>query len=80
VAGRLASGDELYFIFSEGVEKIKYEAPLILLKTNFIFQDNVRCEMHRSMRRVAKAIRGEMSQYERDRYDNLDMGEHGEGM
>ena len=80
IARRIRSGEELWFISISGKETIELEAVLLLLKTDTQFQCNVRDELERSARRRAKQRRRDMGEQQWAYYQNLDMGEHGEGM
>lgn len=80
VAARLRVGAELWFITISGRAMIEYEALFMCLKTLGQFDGNEREEASRSSKRRMKQIRTEMGAASCEFYDNLDMGEHGEGM
>ena len=80
VADRLRAGARMWFIAISGPEVIEYEAPFMCLKTTGQFEGNVREEAERSAKRRMKQTRHEMVLQSCEFYDNLDMGEHGEGM
>ncbi len=70
----------MWFITISGREVIEYEALFMCLKTTGQFEGNKREEAERSAKRQTKKIRENMGPQSCEFYDNLDMGEHGEGM
>lgn len=80
VAEQIQAGVEMWFITISGKEVIEYEALLMCLKTTGQFEGNRRKESERSARRRMQNIRREMGPSACAFYDDLDMGEHGEGM
>ena len=68
------------FISVSGKEIIEYESLLMCLRTTGQFEGNQREEAERSAKRRMKKIREEMGPDACAFYDDLDMGEHGEGM
>ena len=78
VAELLEQGVTLYFIVIYGMEATRLEPLFIALKTTNQFEGNRREEYDRAAKKQYKKIRGEMTPYERDYYDNLDID--GDGM
>ncbi|MFT8519688.1 hypothetical protein [Acetobacter syzygii] len=70
----------MWFITISGRAVIEYETLLMCLKATGQFEGNVRKESERSAKRQMKQIRDKMGVQSCEFYDNLDMGEHGEGM
>jgi hypothetical protein len=70
----------MWFITISGLEVIEYESLLMCLKTAGQFEGNVREEAERSAKRQMKQVRQKMGPKSCEFYDNLDMGENGEGM
>lgn len=70
----------MWFITISGKDVIEYEALFMCLKGTGQFEGNQRNESERSARRQMKKIRAEMGPDACAFYDDLDMGEHGEGM
>lgn len=80
VAERIQAGAEMWFITISGKDVVEYEALFMCLKDTGQFEGNQRKESERSARRQMKKIRAEMGPDACAFYDDLDMGEHGEGM
>lgn len=80
VARLIDSREELWFVCIEGAKRIELEAMFLCLKGGNQFDCNVRDENMRSGKRRYRAYRAEMTPSERDFYDHLDMGPHGNGM
>jgi hypothetical protein len=78
VAQLLKDGVDLYFIAIYGAEATGFEALFIALKMPHQFEGNKRAEHDRAAKKRYDKIRSEMTQYERDYYDNLDV--EGDGM
>ena len=79
VADHIRLGSTLYFITISGY-MADFESLILCLKNHCQFECNVRDELERGAKRRLDRERASMSQQERDHHDNLDMGEHGEGM
>jgi hypothetical protein len=80
IASLIEQKIELWFVCLEGENKAIWEAILLCLKTPTQFDCNVRGENERSSAREHRKIRDAMSPQEREFYDHLDMGPHGNGM
>jgi hypothetical protein len=74
----LAAGESLYFITINGKDTSEYEAAFLILKTKCQFAGNVRCEINRSAKRRYDAVRAEMSDWEKEYFDHLEI--EGDGM
>ncbi|HQQ74997.1 MAG TPA: hypothetical protein PK031_07575 [Pseudomonadales bacterium] len=72
IAKRVIENEHLYFIAAYGNNCSQYEAVVLCLKNACQFEDNVRCEIDRDAKRRYRKVRAEMTQSERDHYDNLD--------
>lgn len=80
VAELVSQGKALWFAAASGAAMAELEAVFLALRGQTLFPLNVREEHERSAARQHRAIRASMTEHERDFYDRLDMGEHGEGM
>jgi hypothetical protein len=80
VAELIRQGKTLWFVTVMGRPFAEYEVVLLCLQAPGQFAQNQRGEFERSAARQYRAIRAAMTQHQRDFYDNLDMGEHGNGM
>ena len=80
VAGRIKAGGQMWFMTMSGLEFVEYEASFMCLKIFGQFEGNVREERERSAIRQINKYREEMGPSACAFYDDLDMGEHGEGM
>lgn len=78
VAELLNKGVKLYFITIYGIEMTALEPLFIALKATNQFEGNRREENDRAAKKRYNKIRAEMTPYERDYYDNLDI--EGDGM
>ncbi len=78
VARLLSEGIDLYFICIYGAEATVFESLFIALKMTHQFEGNKRAEHDRAAKKRYDKIRSEMTPYERDYYDNLDV--EGDGM
>lgn len=78
VAQLLREGVHLYYIAIYGAEATDFEPLFIGLKMTNQFEGNIRAEHDRAAKKRHDKIRSEMTQFERDYYDNLDV--EGDGM
>ncbi len=72
ISQRIRNNEPLFFIAAYGNDLAAYEALFLCLKTDVQFSDNIRSEIERGTKREYERVRANMTQYERDYYDNLD--------
>lgn len=77
IAELLKHGVNLYFIVIYGIEATGYESLYIALKSSGQFEGNKRPEHDRAAKKRNKQIRDEMSPYERQFYDHLEIESDG---
>ena len=80
IAALIGQGKPLWFVTVMGRQFIEYESILLALQNATQFAQNQRGEFERSAKRQLREIRAAMTERDRDFYDQLDMGESGEGM
>jgi len=80
IAQHIDKGTSLWFVTISSTGMANFEALYLCLQSGEQFECNVRSELERSAKRLRTEVRADLTQSELDYYDNLDMGEHGEGM